>query len=79
VEATLQFAVISIIILPLLPNETFGPAPLNAINPYQIRLMVVLIAGLNFLGYVLVKVLGSEHGLLATGLSVASCQARPSP
>jgi uncharacterized membrane protein (DUF4010 family) len=68
VEATLQFAVISIIILPLLPNETFGPAPLNVINPYKIWLMVVLIAGLNFLGYVLVKVLGNEHGLVVTGI-----------
>jgi len=68
VEATLQFAVISVIILPLLPNEMFGPAPLNVINPYKIWLMVVLIAGLNFLGYVLVKMLGSEHGLLATGV-----------
>jgi uncharacterized membrane protein (DUF4010 family) len=68
VEATLQFAVISVIILPLLPNETFGPPPLNVINPYKIWLMVVLIAGLNFLGYVLVKVLGNEHGLLITGI-----------
>lgn len=68
VEATLTFAVISIIILPLLPNDTFGPAPLNVINPYKIWLMVVLIAGLNFLGYVLVKVLGNEHGLLVTGI-----------
>ena len=68
VEATLTFAVISIIILPLLPNSTFGPPPLNVINPYKIWLMVVLIAGLNFLGYVLVKVLGKEHGLLVTGI-----------
>ena len=68
VEATLQFAVISVIILPLLPNETFGPAPLDVINPYKIWLMVVLIAGLNFLGYLLVKVLGDEHGLLVTGI-----------
>ena len=30
--------------------------------------MVVLIAGLNFLGYVLVKVLGSEHGFVVTGI-----------
>ena len=68
VEATLQFAVISVIILPLLPNETFGPPPLDVINPYKIWLMVVLIAGLNFLGYVLVKVFGSEHGFLVTGI-----------
>lgn len=68
VEATLKFAVISVIILPLLPNETFGPEPVNVINPYKIWLMVVLIAGLNFLGYLLVKVLGNEHGLVVTGI-----------
>jgi len=68
VEATLQFAVISVIILPLLPNETFGPPPIDVINPYKIWLMVVLIAGLNFLGYVLVKIFGSEHGFLVTGI-----------
>ena len=68
VEATLKFAVISVIILPLLPNETFGPPPVDVINPYKIWLMVVLIAGLNFMGYVLVKVLGNEHGLVVTGI-----------
>jgi uncharacterized membrane protein (DUF4010 family) len=68
VEATLKFAIISVIILPLLPNETFGPAPIDVINPYKIWLMVVLIAGLNFVGYVLVKVLGNEHGLGLTGI-----------
>jgi uncharacterized membrane protein (DUF4010 family) len=68
VEATLTFAVISVIVLPLLPNETFGPPPVDVINPYQIWLMVVLIAGLNFLGYVLVKALGPEHGVVLTGV-----------
>jgi len=68
VEATLQFAVISVIILPLLPDETFGPPPIDVINPYKIWLMVVLIAGLNFFGYLLVKVLGDEHGIVVTGI-----------
>jgi uncharacterized membrane protein (DUF4010 family) len=68
VYATVKFALISIIILPLLPNETFGPPPIDVINPYKIWLMVVLIAGLNFIGYVLVKVLGSEHGIGLTGV-----------
>jgi uncharacterized membrane protein (DUF4010 family) len=68
VEATLKFAIISVIILPLLPNQNFGPPPLDVINPYKIWLMVVLIAGLNFLGYLLVKVLGNEHGFLVTGI-----------
>jgi uncharacterized membrane protein (DUF4010 family) len=60
--------VISVIILPLLPNANFGPPPLDVINPYKIWLMVVLIAGLNFLGYLLVKILGGEHGLVLTGI-----------
>ena len=50
VEATLKFAVISVIILPLLRNEAFGPPPLNVINPYKIWLMVVLIRGVEFFG-----------------------------
>lgn len=68
VEATLKFAVITVIILPLLPNENYGPPPLDVINPYKIWLMVVLISGLNFVSYILVKVLGQEHGIGLTGI-----------
>src|ERR1041384_5699746 len=68
VEATLQFTVISVIFFALLPNQNFGPPPIDVINPYKIWLMVVLIAGLNFLGYLLVKVLGGEHGFVLTGI-----------
>jgi uncharacterized membrane protein (DUF4010 family) len=68
VEALLKFAVITIIILPLLPNRSFGPEPLNVLNPYRIWLMVVLISGLNFLSYILVKVVGQEHGIGLTGI-----------
>ncbi len=68
VEATLKFAIITLIILPLVPNTNFGPTGLEVINPYKTWLMVVLIAGLNFFGYILVKVVGREHGLGITGL-----------
>ncbi len=68
VEATLKFAIITLIILPLVPNTNFGPPGLEVINPYKTWLMVVLIAGLNFAGYILVKVVGREHGLGITGL-----------
>lgn len=68
VIATLKFAIITLIILPLLPNQNYGPPPLDVINPYRIWLMVVLISGLNFLSYILVKVMGGEHGLGLTGL-----------
>ncbi len=68
VEATLKFAIITLIVLPLVPNTNYGPPGLEVINPYKTWLMVVLIAGLNFFGYVLVKVVGREHGLGITGL-----------
>ena len=68
VEATLKFAIITLIVLPLVPNTNFGPTGLEVINPYKTWLMVVLIAGLNFFGYILVKVVGREHGLGITGL-----------
>ena len=68
VEATLKFAIITLIILPLVPNENYGPTGLEVINPYKTWLMVVLIAGLNFVGYILVKVVGREHGFGITGL-----------
>ncbi len=68
VEATLKFAIITLIVLPLVPNTNYGPSGLEVINPYKTWLMVVLIAGLNFAGYILVKVVGREHGLGITGL-----------
>jgi len=68
VEATLKFAIITLVVLPLVPNTNFGPEGLEVINPYKTWLMVVLIAGLNFAGYILVKVVGREHGLGITGL-----------
>jgi len=65
IEATLKFAIVSVIILPLVPDKSFGPPPLDVINPYKIWLMVVLISGLNFASYLLV---GAEHGIGLTGL-----------
>jgi uncharacterized membrane protein (DUF4010 family) len=68
VEATLKFALVSIIILPLVPDQNFGPPPLDVVNPFKIWLMVVLISGLNFASYLLVKIVGTEHGIGLTGL-----------
>jgi len=68
VYATLKFAVITVIVLPVLPNRGFGPPPLNVINPHQIWLMVILISGISFLGYVLIKWVGPRQGISLTGL-----------
>jgi uncharacterized membrane protein (DUF4010 family) len=66
--AALQFAVITAIILPLVPNETLGPPPFDVLNPFTIWLLVVLISGISFIGYVLNKVLGASRGIGLTGL-----------
>ncbi len=68
VYATLKFAVITIIVLPLLPTEGYGPAPFDVVVPYNVWLMVVLISGISFLGYILIQIGGAKRGLGLTGL-----------
>lgn len=64
--AILQMLLISVVLLPLLPNQGIGPG--NVINPYLVGWMVVLITGISFVGYFAIKVLGSHRGILLTGL-----------
>lgn len=68
VYATLKFAVITAIVLPVLPNQNFGPPPFDVLNPYTIWLLVVFISGISFVGYVLIKVIGPKKGIGLTGL-----------
>lgn len=68
VYATLKFAVISIIVLPILPREGYGPPPFDILVPYRIWLMVVFISGIGFLGYVLIKLVGARRGVGLTGV-----------
>lgn len=65
-RAILEFLLITAVVLPLLPNSNFGP--FNVINPYQIWLLVVLVSGIGFFGYVLIKILGAEQGVGVTGV-----------
>jgi len=58
--AVLQFSVLTFIILPILPDENFGPY--NAFNPYQAWLMVVLISGISLAGYAAMHWIGTRHG-----------------
>ncbi len=66
IYATLKLAIITIIILPILPDKTFGP--FDVLNPRLIWYMVIFIAGISFLGFVLIKFIGPEKGIPATGL-----------
>ncbi|OZA23174.1 MAG: magnesium transporter MgtC [Hydrogenophilales bacterium 17-64-11] len=62
----LQFAVLALIILPLLPNRNYGPY--GALNPYQIWWMVVLIAGVGLAGYAALRLVGQQRGAAMLGL-----------
>ena len=62
----LQFSVLALIVLPLLPNENYGPY--GALNPYQIWWMVVLIAGVGLAGYAALRMVGQQRGAVMLGL-----------
>jgi uncharacterized membrane protein (DUF4010 family) len=66
IRGTLQFVAITGVILPLVPNRTFGP--FDAFNPYSTWLMVVLISGLGFSGYIAMRIFGTRAGILVTSL-----------
>ncbi|BAW95508.1 hypothetical protein NIES970_04150 [[Synechococcus] sp. NIES-970] len=63
--ATLQLLLIAVVVLPLLPNQAMGPW--NALNPQAIGWLVLLIAGISYIGYFAIRLLGSKVGLLLTG------------
>jgi len=62
VRSMLQFAVLTAVILPLLPDRAFGPY--GVLNPFQIWLMVVLVAGVSLSGYVAWRLTLGRHGLV---------------
>lgn len=66
VKAIMQFVLITLVILPVLPRKGFGPE--DVLNPFKIWLMVVLIVGISLTGYVLFKLLDTRKGTLVGGL-----------
>ncbi len=62
----LKLLFISVVLLPALPDQGFGPW--QAFNPYTTWWMVVLIAGIGFAAYVAIRLFGTRHGLLVTAL-----------
>ena len=66
-HAALQLLLISIVVLPVLPNQGYGPW--EALNPYEIWLMVVLISSVSFSGYFAMKFSGTNNGVLLAALA----------
>lgn len=65
-RAGIKLLLISVVMLPILPDQGFGPW--QALNPYRIWMMVVLIASISFAGYFAIKIGGTQRGILFTGL-----------
>jgi uncharacterized membrane protein (DUF4010 family) len=64
--AIFKLLLIALVILPVLPNGDFGPW--GALNPFVIGWMILLLAGLSFIGYFAMRILGPQRGLLLTSV-----------
>ncbi|MCW2383124.1 MULTISPECIES: MgtC/SapB family protein [unclassified Sphingobium] len=69
IEGVARFALVALVVLPLLPDANYGPY--DAWNPRQIWMVVVLVAGLSFAGYVVARRFGSSRGVLMMALTGA--------
>ena len=65
-DAGLQMLVLSLVVLPLLPDASYGG--FAALNPYRLWWAVVLVAGLSLCGHVAMRMAGAQRGVLWTGL-----------
>lgn len=65
-RAVVRLVLIGMVILPILPNKTYGPY--DVLNPYQIWLMVVLIVGISMAAYVAQRIFGMKAGALLGGM-----------
>ena len=66
-EDAIKFFVVAFVVLPLLPDRALGPY--GVLNPAKIWLLVVLLTGIGWVGYIGVRALGPQRGLLVTGLA----------
>ncbi|OHD87862.1 MAG: hypothetical protein A2Y52_08355 [Sulfuricurvum sp. RIFCSPLOWO2_02_43_6] len=65
-SAAILFMIMTFVILPVLPDKTIDP--MGLVNLYRIWIMVVLVAGISFFGYIAIRILGSTHGIGVAGL-----------
>ncbi len=65
-QAIARFVLVTLVVLPILPNQTYGPY--DVLNPFHIWLMVVLIVGLNVAGYLALRFAGARGGALLGGV-----------
>jgi uncharacterized membrane protein (DUF4010 family) len=66
VQAIARFAVISLAVLPFLPDGQYGPY--DAWNPFKLWLVLVLVTGFSVAGYVANRVIGENKGTITTAV-----------
>lgn len=62
----IRYVVLALLIFPFLPNENFGPY--QVINPHEVGRIILLTSGLGLVGYILMKFIGANKGILLTGI-----------
>jgi uncharacterized membrane protein (DUF4010 family) len=65
-RASVRFAVLACVILPLLPAGPYGPHA--AIRPRELWALVLFFSGLSFLGWIARRAVGPHHGVIVSGL-----------
>ena len=63
----LIFAGATLVVLPLLPDRSFGP--FGALNPYTIWILVILIMAISAAGYIAIRTVGARYGLPIAGFA----------
>ena len=66
IKSLARFAVISLGVLPFLPDAAYGPY--GAWNPSKLWWVVVLVTGFSFVGYLANRIFGARHGTIAPAL-----------
>ena len=65
-KAIMQFVLVSFVILPVLPDQAYGPY--QVLNPHRIWVLVVLIVGISLAGYMIYKFFGEKAGVMMGGI-----------
>lgn len=66
IKAIMQFVLISLVIFPIVPDQTFGP--LAVLNPHDVWLMVLVIVAISLSGYIIYKFFGEKAGVILGGI-----------
>lgn len=66
-RSALVLLAMTFIVLPVVPDVTIGPG--RGVNPREVWLIAIVLAGVSFLGYGAVKLFGAERGVLLAALA----------